>query len=420
MSPTGRLLIVMGLLITGLAVVSGSALWLALANRGPAQAAFPEPVATPMMGRAERFECPRALKKDIIWLGVEDGFERASEELARPRDAIMQQAFFGDVFSGKNLRYRYRDFDELGVDRTLYVSVSLPPHIERGFVIGRVLIDDPVESDFISFSDLTNPFTSAPSESHTKFVAPLNQAQLDFIPGSRGDLVLMDFDMFVSRATGQPISLNQYLKDASNRDPSLDTALDITFSDDTAVDAMAIVMCLDKPEREGTTFTEIKLDLGDENLSLLSCGMDASQRPCDPFSGDTLCRMELPVACYSSSVRTDVATPVPNGIDRFARFRVEGRVRLSPEVRGDRFATREDVNEFCRNEFGDDHRILSFHESGAPGILSNSDIPPGQRAWIDVRDQPNGNCWNAGPADQAGEQTRFGTAQSNMPSKQGG
>jgi hypothetical protein len=68
-----------------------------------------------MMGRAERFECPRALKKDIIWLGVEDGFERASEELARPRDAIMQQAFFGDVFSGKNLRYRYRDFDELGV-----------------------------------------------------------------------------------------------------------------------------------------------------------------------------------------------------------------------------------------------------------------------------------------------------------------
>ena len=403
MSNTDRVMAVLSFAVVGLAFVAGRALWLASDDRAPAQPFEAHPAATPMMGQAEQFECPRALKKDIIWLGVEDGFDRSTEEIARPRQAVLRQAFYETVFTDDNLRYRYRDFDELGVDRSLYVSVTLPASVRSGFLMARVIVDDPLESDSISFSDLADPFVAVPSEARVKFDTPMKEAVLIPARTGLGDIVQVDFDRFRSRSGERPMSLTQYLQAMPPSWEPQGTVFDITIGDDTAVDAIAIVTCRDKPDRTGTTFTETTLDLEEDGLSLLSCGMDASQRPCDPFSGDTQCSVELPVACYTSSVSPPDPQPIPQGVDRFARFRVQGRITPSAPVRGDRFETREDVNDFCRKAFGNNHRILSFHESGAQGILSRSDIAPGQRVWVDVRDQPNGNCWRSQDGTEGGD-----------------
>ncbi|MEL6686374.1 MAG: hypothetical protein AAFP97_01990 [Pseudomonadota bacterium] len=165
---------------------------------------------------------------------------------------------------------------------------------------------------------------------------------------------------------------------------------------------MALVSCIEKPNRSGTTFSELTLDLEHPGFSLLSCAMDINRRPCDPFRGDTVCDMALPVACYSSA-SVDVESSNEQLSEaiaaRLARFRVDGQIRVTQAVKGNRFETRQDVNNFCRVTFGEGFRVLSFHESGAPGILSRNKIEPGQRLWVDVRDQPKGNCWDADGED---------------------
>jgi hypothetical protein len=76
--------------------------------------------------------------------------------------------------------------------------------------------------------------------------------------------------------------------------------------------------------------------------------------------------------------------------DRFAG----GEVRYTEAVPGDRFTSREEANAYCARSFGPEWRVLSFHEVGGFRIVSFSNIPANTRMWIDVKDQPFGNCWS--------------------------
>ncbi|MEL6686375.1 MAG: hypothetical protein AAFP97_01995 [Pseudomonadota bacterium] len=183
-----------------LLIVMVSALYLDQRNMIEVEPApFSYATKTPMMGVAERFECPVALQKHILWLGNEDGFDRSTPEPARPRKAVLEQSFFQHVYAGQNRRYRFRDYDELGVDRVLYDTVQFPKNVVSGFLLARVIIDDPMESDFIAVGDLTDEFTNIPTSKHRQFFVPLRAARKERIKGSEDSLITVNFDQFVSR-----------------------------------------------------------------------------------------------------------------------------------------------------------------------------------------------------------------------------
>ena len=75
---------------------------------------------------------------------------------------------------------------------------------------------------------------------------------------------------------------------------------------------------------------------------------------------------------------------------------VGGEVRLTEPLPAAQFPRLADADKACTARFGADWRVLSYHEGGGGNVISFSKIAPRSRAWINIRDQQYGNCWDRG------------------------
>ncbi len=119
-----------------------------------------------------------------------------------------------------------------------------------------------------------------------------------------------------------------------------------------------------------------------------STGADKTYK-CNPYQGDMLCSVELPVLCFK-----DIGALAPSSL-KDPQYWSGGIVVTTPKVAGDKFKNIASVNAYCAAEFGRGWRAASFHDGGGWGIQAYGNVGDAtQRVWVDIKDQKDGTCWS--------------------------
>lgn len=151
-----------------------------------------------------------------------------------------------------------------------------------------------------------------------------------------------------------------------------------------------------QPIKKGLTFT---IGSGadaeqDRNIGVAYCGKtERGAALCDPVIGDTNCSARLPLLCIRD---IDAAVPI-NMSD--PNYWTGGVLSKSPPHTGVSITTLAQANHICAKSFGQDWRVVSFHDGGGwavkgyGNLTDLSDDKILQRVWIDIKNKPNATCW---------------------------
>jgi hypothetical protein len=136
------------------------------------------------------------------------------------------------------------------------------------------------------------------------------------------------------------------------------------------------------------------------NLTHLSCHGEPRQvdQPhrdsCNPYKGDTSCRVVLPVLCFQGK-----GLPQPAGIDAGQYKGWSGGVLGATQpVMGAILTSNAAGTARCEKELGAGWRMAEFHDAGGWGMQGQRGLglAPNTRFWVHINDQP-GNCWDSKP-----------------------
>ena len=116
---------------------------------------------------------------------------------------------------------------------------------------------------------------------------------------------------------------------------------------------------------------------------------------CNPYQGDTSCRVALPVLCF----KPDGSGP-PAGVQSgFYQGWTRGVLAATPPVMGALLDSAASASARCARELGDGWRMAEFHDGGGGWGLQGqrgAGFGAWTRYWVHINDQP-GNCWNSTP-----------------------
>jgi hypothetical protein len=373
--------------VLGAALLGGGLIW--LKANDPNLKATPIASSSPGMDAVEAFRCKAGLVKTIQIRGVEDGFARGNLEPATIRPALMSRPYFKDLASRQITTLRARDFDEFGSMKVLIDHFDVPKNVVSGTLYLRFRTREGDTNDGILMGDYLDGSPGRPFSEGLGFGLRARGVGKATPLADGSSLAILNLDgpegIIPSSETTSP-GIIDFLNQ-----PQRKGAIDVRIGNDTALDFIALGLCSEPQTSKGTTFSEYSTKPLGQNVSFLSCSIDSVAAMCDPFVGDTPCGTALPVACYQLGQRAMTPTIAAAKYDQ--NYYVGGEVRLSTPSAGEKFRNVSDVSAFCAASFGDGWRVLSYHEGGGGAVLSQSRIPSGIRAWVDVRDQPWGNCW---------------------------
>ena len=134
------------------------------------------------------------------------------------------------------------------------------------------------------------------------------------------------------------------------------------------------------------------------NLAHLSCHGEPRQvdqphrESCNPYKGDTSCRVVLPVLCFQSK-----GLPQPSEISAGAYQGWSGGVLGATQpVMGAILTSDLAGSARCEKELGAGWRMAEFHDAGGWGMQGQRGLglAPNTRFWVHINDQP-GNCWDS-------------------------
>lgn len=325
----------------------------------------------------------------MLFHGREDGFSRTSEEKSKIRTELLEMPFYQELSEDRHAIFQHRDYDEGGDDKMLIDSFQMPRGILSGIFVTRLKTTGNSNSDTLGFGNLE--WTDGPDgrAGDTLYGIPIIDSESGKLNVDADGIFQVDVETISNNliAGKAPARFIDYVNSISRND-----AIDLHLQDDTMVDFAAFALCQQPQDTRGTTLVEMARKSSDSRLSWLSCAEDFRQASCNPFSGDHICRVAIPIACYKEGNRAK-----PANLDRLRipedAF-VGGEVRMSRSVRPDSFNTQADANGFCAGEFGQGWRVLTYHEASGSRVVSFSDIAPRTRALIHVGDREYGNCWD--------------------------
>lgn len=339
------------------------------------------------MEQASGVNCARGLDRIERIGGVEDSFALTNSEPSRIRPARLPNAYLEAITAAKSGAVQLRDYDEAGQDKVLIDHFEVPPGIVSGALVIRLRTSGGSTNDSVRLGNLdeqqfADGYVKTETYSHKLTAEP------DLTAASEaGEVLVIRFESLAANARagfkgGFVSFLNR--KDRPG-------ALDFEVEDDTAVDVAILVLCQQPQVAHGTTFTEFRTKIAAPEVSLLSCFLDKTQAPCNPFQGDQVCTAKLPMACYKPGDR------VPSGIEEAGLgqgYGAGGEVRTTAPVAAGNFATRPAADSYCAGQFGAGWRVLEYHDGSGGAIATYSNIAPKTRVWIDVSDQRYANCWD--------------------------
>lgn len=118
---------------------------------------------------------------------------------------------------------------------------------------------------------------------------------------------------------------------------------------------------------------------------------------CDAYKGDTECSKPLPVLCI---YKPTPAFPLPVGLNNSSIYDKwsGGVVATTAPIAGSAFADTAAVSAYCKAQFGNGWRVAEFHDGWgwdfqAYGGTVSAPAVPSTRFWVNINDQPAGNCW---------------------------
>ncbi len=138
----------------------------------------------------------------------------------------------------------------------------------------------------------------------------------------------------------------------------------------------------------------------DTGLAHLSCHGEPRQvdQPhqdsCNPYKGDTSCRVVLPVLCFQGT-----GLPQPPDVQAGQYTGWSGGVLGATQpVMGAILTSESAGTARCEKELGAGWRMASFHDAGGWGMQGQRGLGlvPNTRFWVHIKDQL-GNCWDSRP-----------------------
>lgn len=376
-----------GGLVGGLLVAGAVLVWDG-GGRGGREAVTPaaDGVATGL-AYLDSFRCPRGLTRRVEVRGREDRFDLTDVEPSRIEPRLLSLGYYQDLAERRPAVTELREYDEGGSDRMLIDHITIPGGTVMGELVLRVRPSGGgSENDYIGIKPMSDDPGVDPAGRSFYGIQLLDPA-LEVIGAPEDGLRKVKLEQIQGTGGGRWPTVLAELGAAQT-----DLVVNISVLDDTAVDFVALALCVEPSEVRGVTFSEHASKPLGPDISVLSCSLDDTQRMCGPFQGDTPCSQSLPLACYRDGNAAKPPNMDDNNMDE-AKF-VPGEVRLTEPVQGDTLETREEAEKLCADRFGPGFRMLRYQEGGGGIVISRSQIPAGARAWIEIRDQPRATCWS--------------------------
>ena len=127
---------------------------------------------------------------------------------------------------------------------------------------------------------------------------------------------------------------------------------------------------------------------------VVTVGCKANGYDCNPYKGDQICTTALPMMC-KKELNLPKPASVPNG-NQYTRWsgNVIGTTKpVAPQSAN--INTRSKANKFCVAEFGPGWKVAGFHDGRHWNFTAYGNLGTKvTRAWVNIKDQANGNCWN--------------------------
>ncbi len=138
---------------------------------------------------------------------------------------------------------------------------------------------------------------------------------------------------------------------------------------------------------KGVTWSKISHDNA-QGVDLVGC--DDGTTKCDPYQGDALCSIALPIMCINKS-----NAAVPAGYDNSNKYRKwsGGHLANSHPIKGSDISGINEANQICENQFGKGWRMADHHDGWGWNFAAYGNLRKDTRMWVSVKNQPNGHCW---------------------------
>ena len=342
----------------------------------------PEIITPPRTGMQilQDYRCMKAESKQIILRGVEDNYAAAGDE----------DIFFSDLHefmqnrNGKKGAVTVdRSYDEGGMDRFLLDQIEIPSRSVNGIFVIKARSLTETTNDSINIGDLLT--RGEKRNFYGTGISSIPQSETWQLEGGVysakfSDLIFKD----LLNESGENIPRNHdNLLEFIQSDESENASVGVYIGDDHAVDFIGAAMCLPPANAKGMSLLVSPFP-GKEDIAKLSCVTGEQEDHCDPYKGDTLCSMSLPLACFDYTGET-----APDHVVQTQRENIwsKGDVKFTPAVRGADFDTQEDVHA--------NYRAATHQEnlSGQLGFLARGTAEVTQ-AWVHAKTEPYGNCWD--------------------------
>ncbi len=339
------------------------------------------------MEQASTLRCAKGLTRIDLVGGKEDGFAASSAQPAHIRPARLPNAYLESVAAAQSGAMQLRDYDESGQDKMLIDHFDVPRDIVSGSLVLRIRTTGGSSNDGFGLGnlnelDFADGFNKVESYSYSLKKDAENPDAVQ-----AGVVIMVPLETLAPNPRAQ---FKGNFIDYLNRTDRPD-AVDFEVADDTSVDVAILVLCQKPQVERGTSFAEYRSKFAGPDVSFLSCFLDKTQAPCNPFEGDQICTAALPVACYKPGGRTP-PNLVKVGLGE--GYSPGGEVRTTAPIAASSFTTRANADAYCVAQFGAGWRILEYHVGAGGAIATYSAIAPQTRVWVDVSDQRYGNCWD--------------------------
>jgi hypothetical protein len=145
---------------------------------------------------------------------------------------------------------------------------------------------------------------------------------------------------------------------------------------------------VNNPEAFGMTWGQSADEKLPADAVMMSCHgqpRDTISQPhegsCNPYKGDSSCRLALPVLCFQQTGTTE-AMPA-------------GSLASTQPVAGFVLGSLAEANARCQKELGAEWRMAEHHDGGGWSLTAkrSAQLDTRLRHWVHINNQP-GNCWN--------------------------
>ena len=340
----------------------------------------------------QNYRCSLGETKELFIRGVEDNYSPTGKEFV-PDSELVQKI---RERSGKEDVLRH--YDDPEPDKFLVENFQIPANFSHGIFVVRLRELSKIKSDTISLG--SNQLYNFEDSASIRIID---------MPGSefwehRGDVFRADLkDLNIPNPSFKETKAS--IADYINSTKTPHRKLSVKIADDTQVDFMGFALCIGPKENMGMLFSSIDQSIHAKHPTVkqseLLEGYLMAHHPiingksCSPYTGCYLCEKFAPLACFEYQ---NLPVP-PDAKDNLALAWSGGEIKFTDPVRGDQFATMDDVHKFCRQSFGETWRGLSLHEGSSMAYIlakhEGKSSPPA--SWINVKGQKHTNCWAPRP-----------------------